>query len=149
LNLPGFLYDSSEEIRDELGVYPDSFVAGLDNGLKKAVVANAVNQRVSANELQRIADVPIYFADPLVRRAKSFQKTKDSEVPSAYLNTATSAQLDLSEGVAVRVVQGEGEVLLTIRVDDSVPTGCVKIAASHPSTSALGDMFGALIMERA
>jgi len=149
LNLPGFLYDSSEEIRDELGVSPDSFVASLDNGLKKAVVANAVNQRVSANELQRIADVPIYFADPLVRRAKSLQKTKDSEVPSAYLNTATSAQLDLSEGVAVRVVQGEGEVLLTIRVDDSVPTGCVKIAASHPSTSALGDMFGALIMERA
>jgi NADH-quinone oxidoreductase subunit G len=33
-------------------------------------------------------------------------------------------------------------------VDDSLPEGCVRLAAAHPETSRLGSMFGAVSVER-
>ena len=45
--------------------------------------------------LERIADVPIYFADAVVRRAESLQKMADSAAPKAHLSTALAQQLGL------------------------------------------------------
>ena len=68
LGLPGFAYDSSEQIRDEIipkGGEDEHFVGGLDNGVNGL----ALSPHGERPALQRIAEVPIYFADPLVRRA--------------------------------------------------------------------------------
>jgi NADH-quinone oxidoreductase subunit G len=45
--------------------------------------------------------------------------------------------------------QGSGEVVLTAKADETVPAGCVRVAAAHVSTAALGEMFGAINVERA
>ena len=42
----------------------------------------------AAAGLERVADVPIHFADPLVRRAPSLQQTADSRPPRARMNAA-------------------------------------------------------------
>ena len=34
-------------------------------------------------------------------------------------------------------------------LDETVPAGCVRVAAAHASTAALGDMFGTINVERA
>ncbi len=145
LTLSGFDYDSSEQVRDAI-ISPEShFAGGLDNALSGVPIALSA----TANGLQRIADVPIYFADALVRRGLALQQTHDAVVPVVRMNAATLAQSGIAEGAQVRVKQGQGESLLLVKADENVPAGCVRVAAAHASTAALGDMFGSIIVERA
>lgn len=145
LNLDGFAYESSEAVRDEILGKGVEFVAGLDNGIAGA--SAALTAPVAG--LQRIADVPIHFADPMARRAPALLQTADAVAPSARMNAATLAQLGLSAGDQVRVKQGQGEAMLLAKADEGVPAGCVRVAAAHASTAALGDMFGVITVERA
>jgi NADH-quinone oxidoreductase subunit G len=146
LNLDGFAYESSEQVRDELFGKGAEFATGLDNGLNG--VALALPAAAGAG-LQRIADVPINFADPFARRAPVLQQTADAVAPTLRAAAATLAALGVNAGDSVRVRQGSGEALLTARADDGVPTGCLRVAAAHPTTAMLGEMFGAISVERA
>jgi NADH-quinone oxidoreductase subunit G len=145
LGVPGFGYDSSEQIRDEIVAKGSDFVGGLDNG----VSGLALNLAGERHALQRIAEVPIYSSDPLVRRAPALQQTADAAAPAARICAATLAQLGIADGSAVRVSQGQGFALLTARADETVPPACVRVAAAHASTAALADMFGPINVERA
>ena len=145
LNLDGFAYESSEAVRDEVIGKGTEFVAGLDNGLNGV----AINLGLISTGLQRIADVPINFADPMARRAPALQQTADAVAPAARMNEKTLAKLGVSAGVQVRVKQGLGEAILTARMDNAVPDDCVRAAAAHQSTTGLGDMFGLISVERA
>ena len=145
LAIPGFDYTSSEQVRDEIVAPQTRFVSGLDNGISGL----ALSLGTASHGLQRIADVPIYFADPLVRRGAALQQTRDAAAPTARMSAATLAQAGLTDDSPVRVRQGQGEAVLTAKADESVPTGCVRVAAAHVSTRALGDMFGPIDVERA
>ena len=145
LALAGFDYESSEQVRDEFVPAGVVFVDGLNNGIGDGPIAF---EKPLAT-LQRVADVPIYFADPLVRRAFALQQTRDAAAPTARMNVETAAQCGVGEGVKVRVKQGTGEAMLMVRVDETVPVGCVRVAAAHGSTAGLGDMFGPITVERA
>jgi len=146
LELAGFDYASSEQVRDELLGGKMDFVTGLDN----TVQVGALDLSASGgNGLQRIADVPIHFADPLVRRAPSLQATRDAAVPVAQMNAATLARFGITDGAAVKVGAGGTAISIAARLDVSVPDGCVRIAAAHASTLALGPMFGNLTVEPA
>jgi len=146
LNLDGFGYESSEAVRDEVLGKDVEFVSGLSNDLNG--IALAVTAGSSAG-LQRIADVPINFADPMSRRAPALQQTADSVAPTARLSEQTMSQIGLYENAQVRVKQGSGEAILVARTDNNVPAGCVRISAAHASTAMLGDMFGSITVERA
>jgi NADH-quinone oxidoreductase subunit G len=102
----------------------------------------------AAPALQRIADVPIYFADALVRRAPSLQKTRDAAPPAARMNAATLAKLGLNAGMQVKVSSG-GTAILTAQLDDGLPDGCVRVAAGHELTAGLGALQGEITVERA
>jgi len=145
LTLDGFAYESSEAVRDEVLGKDAEFVANLDNGLNGVAI-----QLPSAVEgLQRIADVPINFADPMARRSPALQQTADGVAPSARINEQTLAQLGLAAGSPVRLKQGNGEAVLTAKADNNVPLGCIRVAAAHASTASLGEMFGLITVERA
>jgi NADH-quinone oxidoreductase subunit G len=140
LGLPAFGYDSAEEVRNKaLGA--GDLAARLSN-LAPAVAPSAV----PVEGLQRIAEVPIYFADALARRSLPLSKTRDALPPAARVNGLTLRQLGLTEGEQVRARQG-GEAVLEVVEDASVPIDCVRIAAAHGLTADLGDMFGALTLE--
>ena len=98
--------------------------------------------------IERIAEVPIYFADPLVRHAPSLQKTRDARPPRAWMNSRLMAKLGVADGQPVRVRQGEGSARLAAALDERLPDDCARIAAAHASTAALGPMFGAVQLER-
>ncbi len=144
LSLEGFGYDDSEAVRAQ--ALPADLAAALDNGIEGVVVSSA---SAAANALERVADVPIYFADALVRRAPSLQKTRDAAAPVARIAPATLAALGLAAGQKIRVVQGGGRAELTVQSDAGLAAGCVRVAAAHPSTAALGAMSGELSVERA
>ncbi|MCX8087531.1 MAG: NADH-quinone oxidoreductase subunit NuoG [Rhodocyclaceae bacterium] len=143
LEVAGFDYESSEQVRDEALGGPCEFVAGLDN----RVAPGKLVFGAPVAGLERIADVPIHFADPLVRRAKSLQATRDAAPPTARMNAATLAKLGLSAGDTVKV--GAGETALPVALDAGVPEGCVRIAAAHASTLAVGPLFGPLDVRKA
>jgi NADH-quinone oxidoreductase subunit G len=147
LALPGFEQDSSEQVRDEIVPVGEDFVGGLNNGLSSVPLSLSAGS--GGGGLQRIADVPIYFADPLARRAPALQKTRDAAAPTARMSAQTLQILGVTDGAAVRVRQGAGEAVLTARADETVPAACVRIAAAHASTATLGEMFGAINVERA
>ncbi|AVR88826.1 NADH-quinone oxidoreductase subunit NuoG [Thauera aromatica] len=143
LSLEGFGFDDSEAVRAQ--ALPADLAAALDNGIEGVVVSSA---GAAANALERVADVPIYFADALVRRAPSLQKTRDAAAPVARIAPATLAVLGLAAGQKIRVVQGGGHAELTVQADAGLAAGCVRVAAAHPSTAALGAMSGELSVER-
>jgi NADH-quinone oxidoreductase subunit G len=139
LQLDGFDQSDSEAVRAE--------VLGDETLLGNAIAGVGIGASAAATGLERVADVPIYFADPLVRRAPSLQKTKDAAAPVARMSSSTLADLKVSSGDRVRVC-GSGRVELTAVADDTVAEGCVRIAAAHVSTVALGPMCGELSVER-
>ena len=142
LGLDGFTYEDSEAVRAE--ALPADLTAALDNGIDGIVLSPAAG----AAALERVTDVPIYFADPVVRRAPSLQKTRDAAVPAARMAPATLAALGLAAGERVRVRQGQGAAELVAQADNGVAAGCVRIAAAHAATATLGAMSGELSVER-
>lgn len=144
LALEGFGQADSDAVRSE--ALTADLTAALDNGIEGVVVSPATGP---AAALERVADVPIHFADPLVRRAPSLQKTRDAAAPTARIAPATLAALGLAAGDKVRVTQGGASVVLVVQADEGLAAGCVRVAAAHPSTAALGAMSGDLSVERA
>ena len=101
----------------------------------------------AANGFERVADVPIHFADPLARRAPSLQQTADARPPRARMSALTLQQIGVAEGATVKVRQGRGEAVLAAAVDAAVPAGVVRIAAAHPSTCGLEGLSGPITVE--
>ena len=145
LNVERCDYQSSEEIRNE--------VLGNDNTLPEGSLAGTIAVTATAataptgSGLQRIADVPIYFADGLARRAPALQKTRDAQAPTARMSAATLVGVGAADGRSVRVKGSEGSAVLNAVLDATVPDGCVRIAAAHPSTASLGALNDMIVVE--
>jgi NADH-quinone oxidoreductase subunit G len=147
LGLSGFDYESAEEVRAEC-LKGEDVASRLSNRMEAARIDLAAAAPPAGAGIERIADVPLYFADPLVRRAESLQKTRDAQPPRAWMNSKVMQSLGISAGEPVRIRQGAGEARLFAALDERLPDRCVRVAAAHASTAALGPMFGALTVER-
>ena len=143
LGLPGFDQETVEEVRAQALGDIDTLAQRLDNRCSAALVLTP-----AASGLQRIADVPIYASDAIVRRAHSLQLTADARAPVVGLPSALWAQLGLQAGAKVRVTQGEGTAVLAAREDNTLAPNTVRVAAGHLSTASLGAMFGALSVDK-
>ena len=144
LGLPGFDLESIEHVRSLLPAVA-SIPAKLSNATRVAITAPVTN----SSGMERVADVPIHFADPLVRRARSLQQTTDAQAPIAQMHALTLAQIGVTAGAQVKVRQGKGEAVLKTAADPGVPAGVVRIAAAHPSTCGLEGLSGPITVERA
>ncbi|MBS0443956.1 MAG: NADH-quinone oxidoreductase subunit G [Proteobacteria bacterium] len=144
LSLPGFDFETSEDVRAEALGDITALAARLDNASNAAIAAPA-----APAGLQRIADVPIYSADSLVRRADALQHTADARAPQASLPAALWQQLDLAAGSRVRIAQGSASAVLTAKLDATLAAGTVRVPAGHADTATLGAAFGAVTVEKA
>ncbi|MDR2207939.1 MAG: NADH-quinone oxidoreductase subunit NuoG, partial [Azoarcus sp.] len=147
LELPGFDQDSVEAVRDEALTGSGNFRARLNNAIGEVPVGES--PAVRADVFQRVADVPVYFADPLVRRAVSLQKTADAAPPVARMSPTTMEALGVQPASRVRVKgSAGGSAELQVEADENLASGCIRIAAAHESTVALGPLHGELSVER-
>ncbi len=145
LGIAGFDYDSSEQVlKDAL---PATDVAARLNNRLGAPVIGKVD--AAGEGIERIAEVPIYQADAVVRRSAPLQKTRDAAEPVAAMHGDTFTQLKLRDGDPVKITQGGGSAVLATVRDDKLPLNCVRIAAAHPLTAQLGGRSGTLTVERA
>ncbi|HEX2827889.1 MAG TPA: NADH-quinone oxidoreductase subunit NuoG [Burkholderiales bacterium] len=139
LGLSGFDYDSADEVKREV-LGEGEVIGKLGNRLSTPALAPLAQAQTQG--LQRIAEVPLYASDPLVRRSPPLQKTRDGAAPVAWVSAATFGQLRLAPGDFLRV-RGQGaEVTVPVAVDERLPDGCVRLAAGW------GAMSGSITAER-
>jgi NADH-quinone oxidoreductase subunit G len=148
LGLAGFDYDSSEAVKNAIfgGEKPSNVVwRSLNNNLKELV---EIEVKIKSDGLQRIGEVPQYQADPIVRRSPPLQKTKYNIKPMARMHARQAEALGLAAGDSVLVRQGEGSVVLPVRIDNHVAMGCVRVHAASPITASLGELMGDITVEK-
>jgi len=142
LGLPGFEFETIEQVREAV-------IGGKDvSKLLSNEISGVKAEAKPIQGIQRIADVPIYFSDPLARRSPPLQKTRDAQAPRAWMNARLLQEIGVQAGGLVLVKQNGGEAGLAAALDDRLPDGCVRIAAGHPSTAALGAPFAPLKLEK-
>ncbi|CAB3966069.1 NADH dehydrogenase subunit G [Burkholderia cenocepacia] len=147
LGLPNFEYETAEEVR--VAALGDAGVASrLSNQTSVAPVRIAAN--AANGGFERLADVPIYHADALVRRAGALHLTTAAKAANAAaLPAALFDKLGLKEGDAVRVRQGERAVQLPAVRDANLAETVVRVSAATPAGAALGSLSGELVVEKA
>ncbi|OYX28303.1 MAG: NADH-quinone oxidoreductase subunit G [Hydrogenophilales bacterium 32-62-9] len=145
LGLAGFDHnDSKDVLRDALGDTPIGNVQAYLNNEISGVTA-APDQAISG--LERVAEVPIYQTDAVVRRSPSLQMTLDAALPVARMHSRLIAKLGLQENGRVSVRQTASALTLKVQRDDLLPDNCVRIPSGHPLTAGLGPMFGPITAE--
>jgi len=148
LSLEGFAYESSEDIRNE--ILGSSGLDGVDLTKRLNNHAEITLKPVQRSQgIERLADVPVYFSDAIVRRAESLQQTTDARAPQAVLSAALAQRLGVNPGDKVRVSQGTTTIVIDCAIDRGLPDNVVRVASAHTSTAALGPMFGAILVEKA
>ena len=97
LQIDGFGYETPEQVRAEILPDGNDVTARLNNNLRSFVVEN-VALAVEGTSIQRIGEVPIYQADPIVRRAESLQRTRDAAEPVAWMPAHLMDKLGIGPG---------------------------------------------------
>ncbi|MDN7672748.1 NADH-quinone oxidoreductase subunit NuoG [Burkholderia oklahomensis] len=147
LGLPNFEYETSEEVR--LAALGDEDVAPRLSNRTSAAPARAAAKAADGG-LERLADVPIYHADALSRRAGALHLTAASKVAHKVgLPAALFDKLGLKNGDAVRVRQGDRTVQLPAVRDENLAETVVRVSAATPAGAALGSLSGELVVEKA
>jgi NADH-quinone oxidoreductase subunit G len=147
LGVPGFDYETPEQVRAE--ALPADVAAKLSNKVALAPALIPAQTPATTGGAERIADVPIYFSDPIVRRSPPLQATRAAQPPRALANARTLEAFEVTAGEKVRARQGEASALLDVALDDTLPDAVVRISAAHASVATLGPMFGPITLERA
>src|SRR5688572_11917679 len=147
LRVLGSLLGRADMAFDSIDQVRDACLGGRD---VSALLSNEIRMEAGtqqgkpSGEIQRVADVPIYFADPLVRRSPPLQATRDAQPPKAWMNSRLAQKLGISAGQPVSV----NGARLAAAIDEGVADGCVRVSAAHRSTVQVGPMFGSLSVEK-
>jgi NADH-quinone oxidoreductase subunit G len=163
LGLSGFDYETSEAVK-LMALGTDDLKTRLSNhpnGRNKMPPPSSSKQAPGpALQLERIADVPIYATDPLVRRAFALQQTTDArKAARVSLPQHLWDKLALQPGAQIRVSQqgasADGHnkdettavsIVLPAVLDAHLPNNTVRIPAGLSQTAALGS--GLFTLER-
>lgn len=148
LQLDGFEYESAEAVKHEVQAVlhkaPPLTLSAL------STPTNLVSHTKSV--ITRIAEVPLYATDSLVRRSKPLQDVQaavmGNDVAIVRLHPETAAALRLQEHDIVRVKQHKGYAELPIKLDARVAEQAAWIAAGIAETAGLGDLFGEVQLEK-
>jgi NADH-quinone oxidoreductase subunit G len=148
LGASGFDYDTAEQVRT--AALGDGDLTPRLSNRTSASVARSNGAKAAEGTFERIADVPIYHADQLVRRAQSLHLTAAARAANSVgLPAALFDKLGLKEGDAVRVRQGDRSVQIPAVRDANLAETVVRVSAATPAGAALGSLFGELVVEKA
>ncbi|MFK7891804.1 MAG: NADH-quinone oxidoreductase subunit NuoG [Granulosicoccus sp.] len=140
LELDGFAYDSPESITRELQGQCASVQLSNMTAFSHVPAFVAPDQA----ELLRSGETPIYATDPIVRRSRPLQLSMDGKQAFACMAESQLRKYQLNDGDTVQLKQRGVKASLPVKLDNSVPEGCVWVPAGLPETRALDDLFGAI-----
>ncbi len=99
--------------------------------------------------MQKIGVAPIYASDDMARLSTALQATPLMKLQSAVvMNRAQAQQSKLESCDKVQVKQGKGTAVLPLRIDESVPSGCVYVPSGIDAVKHLSDAYGKVTLEK-
>jgi NADH-quinone oxidoreductase subunit G len=136
LNLEGFEFMSSEDVRDELRAACQNLKLSSQITPMEVVVSQNADQQ----GMQRLGGVAMFAVDSLVRRSASLQETADAHAAkSVRLHPAEIQRLGLVVGGIAEVSSSTNQVQMMVQADDGLPEGSAWIAYGTDVSVALGD----------
>jgi len=149
LNVKGFDYVSSADVRDELKIACDA-VSDVDNSFEVTGDYSAAMNEQNELVLQRIGEVAEFCGDSLQRRATSLQASA-SEQGILQINSSEIKRLSLQDAVSkslsVTVIQGDEKVTMDVLENNLIPDNCALIASGTQTSSILGSAFGNIVID--
>jgi len=147
LELDGFQYESSEEVKHELKQLVEKTPA-----LYQQLSTQPKHFSLEAKSgLSRIGEIPIYAVDSLVRRAKPLQDAQtimDGNVMLARIHPNTAKRFQLQDGALVNVKQQATVITLPIQFDTRIAEEALWIAGGTSVSGNLGELLGEIEVER-
>ena len=140
--IDGFDQETIEDVRSALGA-PDSVGAH-----SWPLPTHLPEPEGIGGGLERIAPVPIYAVDALVRRSMPLQGTKDGEFAGVGVSPATLERFGFDDGESVLVQQGVSSRDFKIVADRRVPADCALLPAGLLATAPLGGRGTQVALER-
>ena len=108
-----------------------------------------LNVPKAEGDFYRVGEVAMYAVDALCRRSEYLQQTVHAENAFVGLNPDDAGRKGLADGHEVKVSQGDGHVMLPVRLCDELPAGAVWVKSATDSGISLGDSFGPISVEAA
>ena len=128
LGAAGFEFTELSELRNALAA-------------RTAAIAPQVQAKIAGRQdakgLARIATVPIYRSDAVVRRAAALQAHPLNSGAGLGLNPQDAAALGVEHGSMVKISGAAGTATLPVVVTHDVPRGGAWIEAAYVETAAL------------
>ncbi|MGD9888097.1 MAG: NADH-quinone oxidoreductase subunit NuoG [Halothiobacillaceae bacterium] len=136
LNLEGFDFMSSEDVRDELR----STCANIQLTSEIATLDVALAHDSTAQGLQRVGGTALYAVDSIVRRSAALQETADAKAAeNVRLHPDEIQRLGLVDGGVAVISTDANQVEMSVQADDTLPANCAWIAYGTAASMALGD----------
>ena len=144
LDLNGFDFEHSLEVRDE--ALQAASTKQKNNAVDESSTDNSC--RLQQAKWQRIADLPAYQTDALVRRAQALQHTPDGWRTGVAMCSESAAELGVASGDQVRVRQQDAAVSLPVKIDDRVPLHCVWLPLGVEVSESLAQGYAPVTVEK-
>jgi len=132
LQLAGFEFDDLAGLRDGIAERP-------------AIASAALAKRQDVSGLVRVATLPIYRTDAVLRRATALQAHPLNRAAAVRVNADEARRLGVAGGEQVRVA----DATLLLAIDQAVPDGAAWIEAGHDVTATLPPYGAAITLSKA
>ena len=129
LQLEGFSYDSSEEVKTDAMIEMDK---KNDFNLKDFKPTN-IERGLEVLHVVRAND-----SDMIVRRAASLHQNKNKDQGCCLINPTTMLKEGLIDGQKIKISSSEAEILINAKADDNVCLNSVVIYGKQDETFILG-----------
>ncbi|HUV23330.1 MAG TPA: NADH-quinone oxidoreductase subunit NuoG [Gammaproteobacteria bacterium] len=140
-----FDYSDSLAVRNELKSLCSEVALSNLCGIK----ANSKKLPQASGPVERIGFTPIYACDDMTRLSAALQATPLMRMQaSVSMNRQMAASRKLLDSEQVQIKQGKGTAVLPLRLDESVPDGCVYIPSGIDAVRHLTDAFGKISLEK-
>ena len=129
LQLEGFSYDSSEEVKTDAMIEMDKKNEFSLNDFKPSNIERGLEvlNVVRAND-----------SDMIVRRATSLHQNKNKDQSCCLINPTTMLEEGLIDGQKIKISSSESEILINAKADDNVCLNAVVIYGKQDETFSLG-----------
>ena len=129
LQLEGFSYDSSEEVKTDAMIEMDK---KNEFSLKDFKPSN-IERGIEVLNVVRAND-----SDMIVRRAASLHQNKNKDQSCCLINPTTMLEEGLIDGQKIKISSSEAEILINAKADDNVCLNAVVIYGKQDETFILG-----------
>ena len=138
-NISGFEYMSSEEVKNEVRASTEQILPNNDVPWRCPTTL-----KIKSEGVIRIADVPMYAVDTIIRRAESLQLAADQLNPAIYIGAQLAAKIKLTGADQAVIKQNGEQATLPVVIDDRLPEDSVLVPGGR-----LGQGFAPVELERA